>query len=43
MDLCGRVWPRAHAERLLDATLDLCAGGGSLPSWTALLKLAPTR
>ena len=43
MDLCGRVWPRAHAERLLDATLDLCAGGGSLPAWTALLKLAPTR
>jgi len=43
MDLCSRVWPRAHAERLLDATLDLCAGGGSLPAWTALLKLAPVR
>jgi 2-methylcitrate dehydratase PrpD len=43
MDLCGRVWPRAHAERLLDATLDLCAGSGSLPAWTALLKRAPSR
>jgi 2-methylcitrate dehydratase PrpD len=43
MDLCGRVWPRAHAEGLLDATLDLCAGHGSLPAWTALLKRAPSR
>ncbi|MFM1856268.1 MAG: hypothetical protein RLZ83_1577, partial [Pseudomonadota bacterium] len=43
LDLCGRVWPAEHAQRLLDATLDLCAGRGSLPAWTALLKRAPLR
>jgi 2-methylcitrate dehydratase PrpD len=43
LDLCGRVWPADHAQRLLDATLDLCAGAGSLPAWTALLKRAPLR
>ena len=29
MDLCGRVWPPAHAARVLQATHALCAGEGS--------------
>ena len=41
MDLCGRVWAPAHAERTLHATLALCAGHGTLAGWTALLRQPP--
>jgi 2-methylcitrate dehydratase PrpD len=41
MDLCGRVWSRAHAERVLQATHALCAGEGRLADWCALLQQPP--
>ena len=41
MDLCGRVWSQAHAERVLQATHDLCAGQGRFADWCALLQQPP--
>jgi 2-methylcitrate dehydratase PrpD len=41
MDLCGRVWPQAHAQRLLQATHELCAGKGRFADWCALLQQPP--
>jgi 2-methylcitrate dehydratase PrpD len=41
MDLTGRVWDAAHAERTLQATLDLCQGQGTLAGWAALLRQPP--
>ena len=41
LDLTGRVWDAGHAERTLQATLDLCLGRGTLASWTALLRQPP--
>jgi 2-methylcitrate dehydratase PrpD len=41
MDLCGRVWSKAHAERLLQATHALCTGEGSFAEWCALLQQPP--
>jgi 2-methylcitrate dehydratase PrpD len=41
MDLCGRVWPPAHAARVLQATHALCAGEGRFPDWCALLQQPP--
>jgi len=41
MELCGRVWPEAHAAELLEATLGLAQGRGSLPQWLALLRRPP--
>jgi len=40
-DLCGRVWSQAHAERVLQATHDLCAGKGRFADWCALLQQPP--
>ncbi|MGB3071045.1 MAG: MmgE/PrpD family protein [Ottowia sp.] len=41
-ELCGRVWPRAHADALLNATLTLGEGRqdgrASLQDWLALLR-----
>ncbi|MFM8555645.1 MAG: MmgE/PrpD family protein [Betaproteobacteria bacterium] len=42
MDLCGRVWPASHCERLLEATLGLGRGSSSLDDWLPLLA-APNR
>jgi hypothetical protein len=41
MDLCGRIWPQAHASELLETTHALCAGQASLPEWLGLLGHAP--
>jgi hypothetical protein len=41
MDLCGRVWSQAHAERVLQATHALCAGEGRFADWCALLQQPP--
>lgn len=41
MDLTGRVWPQAHAGRVLDATLALAGGAENLSSWTQLLREPP--
>jgi 2-methylcitrate dehydratase PrpD len=41
MDLCGRVWSQAHAERVLQATHALCAGQETFGTWTALLAEQP--
>lgn len=41
MDLCGRVWPQTHAQRVLQATHDLCAGEGRFADWCALLQQPP--
>jgi len=41
MELCGRVWPEAHADRVLRATLDLAQGQGALAHWIGLLRLPP--
>lgn len=43
MDLCGRVWPQAHAHELLQATLALAQGHGALGDWLALLRRSPLR
>ena len=43
MDLCGRVWPQAHANELLQATLALAQGHGALGDWLALLRQPPLR
>jgi 2-methylcitrate dehydratase PrpD len=40
MDLTQRVWPAAHAERVLDATLDLGAGT-TFAEWAAMLRCGP--
>lgn len=45
--LCGRVWPRAHCEHLLESTLGLAAqaiagrGRPAFDAWRALLASAP--
>lgn len=41
MDLCGRVWPPAHAARVLQATHALCAAEGRFADWCALLQQPP--
>ena len=41
MDLTQRVWPAAHAERVLRATLGLGAGAASLADWALLLRRPP--
>ena len=41
MDLCGRVWSQAHAQRVLQATHALCAGEGRFADWCALLQQPP--
>jgi 2-methylcitrate dehydratase PrpD len=41
LDLTGRVWPQAHGERVLEATLALAAGSAGMDDWTTLLRLAP--
>jgi 2-methylcitrate dehydratase PrpD len=41
MDLTQRVWPAAHAERVLDATLGLTTGDATSAQWLALLRHAP--
>lgn len=41
MDLCGRIWPEAHAHKLLRTTHGLCSGQNSLRQWLALLGHAP--
>lgn len=38
MNLTGRIWPAAHCEKLLQATLDLAHLKMSLPEWGALLS-----
>lgn len=43
LDLTSRVWPLAHAQAVLQATLDLAGDGASLPQWVALLAHAPRR
>ncbi|MSP36265.1 MAG: MmgE/PrpD family protein [Limnohabitans sp.] len=37
MNLTGRIWPAAHCEKLLQATLDLAKLKLSLQTWTELL------
>jgi 2-methylcitrate dehydratase PrpD len=39
MDLTSRVWPAAHAQRVLDATLALGKGDASLVQWCQLLRV----
>ncbi len=41
MDLTQRVWPAAHAQAVLEATLELAALKGSLTHWASLLEGAP--
>jgi 2-methylcitrate dehydratase PrpD len=41
MALCGRIWPEAHAQQLLEATHALCAGQQDMPGWLALLGRPP--
>jgi hypothetical protein len=41
MDLTGRVWDAGHAAQVLQATLDLCQGRGTLAGWAALLRQPP--
>ena len=38
LNLTGRIWPAAHCERLLQATLDLANLKISLQAWTELLS-----
>ena len=38
MNLTGRIWPTAHCEKLLQATLDLAQLKISLQEWAALLS-----
>ncbi|MEO7939563.1 MAG: hypothetical protein ABIR55_13135, partial [Burkholderiaceae bacterium] len=42
MALTGRVWPTAHAEQVLEATLDLAAGNSAFDAWVKLLRRAPS-
>ena len=41
MDLTQRIWPAAHAELVLEATLGLGSGGATLADWVVLLRQAP--
>ena len=41
MDLTGRVWPAEHAQQLLEATHELCAGEATFGDWSALLRRPP--
>ena len=41
IDLTHRVWPIAHAQDTLDATLGLAAGRVTMAHWVALLGRAP--
>jgi 2-methylcitrate dehydratase PrpD len=38
MNLTGRIWPSAHCEKLLQATLDLAHLNTSLEAWAGLLS-----
>jgi len=40
-ELCGRVWPGAHADELLQATLGLVRDRVALPHWLELLRRPP--
>ncbi len=42
LDLCGRVWPAAHCESVLEATLGLAAGSRSFDDWRGLIAVAPS-
>lgn len=42
IDLTHRVWPIAHAEEALDATLGLAAGQVTMTDWVAWLRRAPS-
>jgi 2-methylcitrate dehydratase PrpD len=41
MNLTSRIWPAAHCEKLLQATLDLADLKLPLQTWTALLAHSP--
>jgi 2-methylcitrate dehydratase PrpD len=41
MNLTSRIWPAAHCEQLLQATLDLADLKLPLQTWTALLAHSP--
>ena len=43
MELCGRVWPQAHARELLEQTLALTSHRADLLGWLELLRRAPIR
>jgi len=43
MELCTRVWPESHAERVLHGTLALARGQGALGDWLQLLRRMPLR
>lgn len=41
IELCTRVWPRAHAEQVLHTTLSLAQDHGTLDDWLQLLRHPP--
>lgn len=41
LDLTTRIWPPAHAQRLLQATLDLATDDAPLAQWAQLLAREP--
>ncbi len=41
MDLTGRVWPREHAQNVLQSTLALASGQLDFETWVGLLRRAP--
>lgn len=43
LDLTTRIWPADHAQRLLQATLDLAQDGAPLDPWVTLLARPPKR
>ncbi|HEX2547044.1 MAG TPA: MmgE/PrpD family protein [Ramlibacter sp.] len=43
LELTSRVWPLAHCQRVLDATLALGAGGTSMARWCDMLRHPPTQ
>ncbi|MBC7706045.1 MAG: MmgE/PrpD family protein, partial [Rhodoferax sp.] len=43
MDLTQRVWPAAHAEKVLDTTLGLGNTGAAVHEWASLLRRGPMR
>jgi 2-methylcitrate dehydratase PrpD len=40
LDLTGRVWPKAHAAQVLEATLGMAAGDTDFGTWSGLLRTA---